>query len=120
MFSPLKSYFLSEEHPPIVIKRFFENEMNELYLWHMHSLMSVFHGRIQVVERENNSVAEMLENLELLHKVLVARKNENFMSLTVKRLFVEKEKMDIKMNVTISFPKMQTSMRDAWSTCANE
>ena len=28
MFSPLKSYFLSQEHPPIVIKRFFENDMS--------------------------------------------------------------------------------------------
>ena len=58
MFLPLKSYFLSLEHPRIVIKRFFENEISELYLWHMHSLMSVFHGHIQVVKRENNSVAE--------------------------------------------------------------
>ena len=64
MFSPMKSYFLSREHPPIVIKRFFENEMSKLYLWHMHSLMSVFHGRIQVVESENNSVAEVLKNLK--------------------------------------------------------
>ena len=78
MFSHLKSYFLSQEHPPIVIKWFFENEMSELHLWHMHSLMSVFQGRIQVVEREKNSVAEVLENLELVHKVLVERKNENF------------------------------------------
>ena len=31
MFSLLKSYFLSQEHPPIVIIRFFENEMSELY-----------------------------------------------------------------------------------------
>ena len=45
---------------------------------------------IQVVERENNSVAEVLENLELVHKFLVERKNENFMSLTVKRLLIEK------------------------------
>ena len=35
MFSSLKSYFLSQEHPPIVIKWFFENEMSELYLWHI-------------------------------------------------------------------------------------
>ena len=75
MFLPLKSYFLSQEHPPIAIKRFFENEISELYLWHMHSLMSVFYGRIQVVERENNSVTEVLENLELVRKVLVERKN---------------------------------------------
>ena len=90
MFSPLKSYFLSQEHPPILIKRLFENEMSQLYLWHMHSLMSMFHGRIQVVERANNSVAEVLENLELVHNMLVERKNENFMSLTVERLPVEK------------------------------
>ena len=70
MFSPLKSYFLSQEHPLIVIKRFFENEMRKLYLWHMHSLMSMFHGRIQVVERANNSVAEVLENWELVDKCL--------------------------------------------------
>ena len=56
----------------------------------MLSLMSVSHGRIQVVERENNSIAKVLENLELVHKVLVKRKNENFMSLEVKRLLVEK------------------------------
>ena len=56
----------------------------------MHSLMSVFHGRIQVVERESNSVAEVLESLELVHKVLVERKNEDCMSLTVKMLLVEK------------------------------
>ena len=96
MFSPLKSYFLSQEHPPIVIKRFFETEMSELYLWHMHSLMSMFHEHIQVVERANNSVAEVLENLELVHKVLVERKNENFMSLTVKRLLVERREEGYK------------------------
>ena len=90
MFSPLKSYFLSQEHPPIAIRRFFKNEMSELYFWHMHSLMFVFHGRIQVVERENNSFAEVLKSLELVHKVLVERKNENLMSLTVKRLLVVK------------------------------
>ena len=61
----------------------------------MHSLISEFRGRIQVVERENNSVAEVLEKLELVHKVLVERKNENFMSLTVKRLLVEKKRREI-------------------------
>ena len=90
MFSPLKSYFLSQEHPPIFIKRFFENKMSELYLWRMHSLMFVFYGRILVVERKTNFVAEVLKNLEPVYKVLVERKNENFMSLTVKRLLVKK------------------------------
>ena len=68
--------------------------MSELYLWRMHSLMSVFYGRIQVVEREKNSFAEVLENLELVHKVLIERNNENFISLTVKRLLVEKKRRE--------------------------
>ena len=58
--------------------------MCELYLWHKHTLMCMFYKRIQVIEGANNSVAEVLENLELVHKVLLERKNENFMPFTVK------------------------------------
>ena len=68
------------------MKRFFEDGMSELYLWHMHSLMSVFNRINQVVERANNSVAEVLENMEIVHKMLVETKNENLMSLTVNQL----------------------------------
>ena len=69
-----------------------------------------------MVERENNSVAEVLKNLELVHKMLMEKKKENFIFLTVKRPLVKKENRDMKMNVTIFSPKLQTSMRDAWST----
>ena len=61
----------------------------------------------------------MLENLELVHKVLVERKNENFMSMTVKRLLVEKREEGYEDEYNNFFPKLQTSMRDAWSTCSN-
>ena len=90
MFSSLKFYFLSQEHPPIVIKHFFRNSHERVISFAYALANVVFHGRIQEVERENNSVAEVLENLELVHMVLVERKNEKFMSLTVKRLLVEK------------------------------
>jgi len=30
-----KILFLSHEHPPTIIKQFFENEMSEIYLWHL-------------------------------------------------------------------------------------
>ena len=43
------------------------------------------------LERENSSVAQVLENLELENlKMLVEKKNENFMSLTIKRLLAKK------------------------------
>ena len=32
MYLPLKSYFLSIDEPPKVIKQFFENEISEVYV----------------------------------------------------------------------------------------
>ena len=77
--------------------------------------MSVFHGRIQVDERDNNSVAEVLKILELFHKVLV-----ELISLTVKRFLVEKREGGYEDDCNIFFSKLQTSMRDTWNTYANE
>ena len=73
MFLPVKSFFLSQEHPPTIIKQFFENEMSEIYLWHLHSLMSVFHTHIQIVEKANNSVVGVLTSLESIHEILEER-----------------------------------------------
>ena len=64
MFSPLKSFFLSQDPPPVVIKRVFEIEMTEVYLCAL--LISVFHGDIQTVERASNSVAEVLKIMKLV------------------------------------------------------
>ena len=90
MFLPLRSFFLSQEHPPTIIKQFFENEMSEIYMWHLHTLMSVFHTHIQTVERASNSVVEVLTSLESIQKLLEERKNQNFMSLKVKELLSQK------------------------------
>ena len=101
IFSPLKSFFLLQDPPPIVIKRFSETEMTEIYLWHMRSLMSVLYGHIQTVERAINSVAEVLKIMELVQKVLIERKNENFISLKVKSFLAERQADDTKTSVTI-------------------
>ena len=92
MFPALKSLFLSLDKPPTVIKTFFENEFSEIYLWHIHSLMSVFHLHIQEVERENNSVVEVLKSLNSVHSLLLERKAHNFMSLKVKGLLAQKRR----------------------------
>ena len=79
-FPALKSFFLSQEQPPTVIRTFFENEMSEIYLWHMHSLMAVFHTHIETIEKKSNFVVEVLTNLESVYKVLAERKNQHFIS----------------------------------------
>ena len=89
MFIPLKSFFLSQEHPPTTIKQFFGNEISEIYIWHLHSLFSVFHTHIQAVERASNSVVDVT-SLDSVQKILEERKNQNFLSLKVKGLLSQK------------------------------
>lgn len=43
MLPALKAFLLSHKQPPTEIRKFFENEMSKIYLWHMHSSMAVFH-----------------------------------------------------------------------------
>lgn len=92
MFPALKAYFLSQEKPPTAIKNFFQNEFSEIYLWHMHSLMSVFHTHIQSMEKEDNSIMEVKKILSCVHTILLERKRNNFMSLQVKKQLAEKRK----------------------------
>jgi hypothetical protein len=50
MFPGVKSFFLSQSNPPIILERFFENELAESYLWHLHSRISMLHTKIQETE----------------------------------------------------------------------
>ncbi|XP_026547991.1 uncharacterized protein LOC113429697, partial [Notechis scutatus] len=92
MHSALKSFFLGQSNPPAVLKSFFEHEFSELYLWHMHSLMNAFHLHIEEMERENNSLAEVMKTLDSVHTILLDRRAQNFMSLTVKGMLADKRK----------------------------
>lgn len=113
MFLPVKSFFLSQEHSPTIIKQFFENEMSEMYLWHLHSLMSVFHTHIQTVERANNSVVEALTSLESIYEILEERAKQKFMSLKVKGLVAQKRIEGYENEVENSLLKFQIFMKDA-------
>ncbi|XP_070807004.1 uncharacterized protein [Pituophis catenifer annectens] len=92
MHSALKSFFLGQSNPPAVLKSFFEHEFGELYLWHMHSLMNAFHLHIEEMERENNSLVELMKTLDSVHTILLDRRAQNFMSLTVKGMLADKRK----------------------------
>ena len=81
MYPALKAFFLSQEKPPMLLKKFFEDEFSEIYLCQMHSLMCIFQTRIKEMERENNSVVEVKKILDKVHTMLHERKTNNFMSL---------------------------------------
>ena len=88
MFEPLKSYFLSQSNSkcPAILKSFFSDPINECYLLLIHSQMSVFQHSILSIEKENNSICEVLAVLSKVLKSLNSRKREHFIPLSVKQL----------------------------------
>lgn len=86
MFQALKSYFLSENNPPFIIKSFFQNSFSEAYLYFVHSLMTVFHQNIERIERLDNSVIETLVILEDVIENLNNRLKSKFIPLKVREL----------------------------------
>ena len=92
MYPALKAFFLSQENPPMLIRKFFEDEFSEIYLCQMLSLRCVFQSHIQEMERENNSVVEVKKILDKVHTMLHERKINNFMPLKVKGMLAQKQK----------------------------
>ncbi|XP_025029754.1 uncharacterized protein LOC107326422 [Python bivittatus] len=86
VFPALQDYFRSVTQPPVTIQNFFENDFADVYVWFLHSLMSVFQGKIAVMEREALSVIEVVNLLQSTVEVLKGRLSETFMSLKVREL----------------------------------
>jgi hypothetical protein len=87
MWGPLRSYFLSVEKVPVLLKEFFENELNEGYLWFVHSLMFVFNQKTKLMETEKNSLIEVIDILVSVEEILEERIKSRFLPLSVKSIF---------------------------------
>lgn len=59
IYQPLRSYFLSLERCPTILKKFFENEMSEIILYFVHCQASFFQKTIQQIESNNISAVEV-------------------------------------------------------------
>lgn len=83
MYQPLKSYFLSIDRPPIVLKTFFENPISEAYLTFVYSLAHSFHSNILKMEKQSNSVVETLSILKEVSELLKVRIETKFLPINV-------------------------------------
>lgn len=86
MYEPLKEYFLTTPAVPMIIKKFFENELAEIYLFMVHSLMAAFQENILEIEKECNSVLDIARILDTMRAILSARARSNFKPLKVREL----------------------------------
>lgn len=78
MYDALRDYFDSLERPPVMIKKYFDR------LFLIHSVMYVFHGKIEKLEKSDNSIIETRNILASLKKTLQDRIQENLSLLRFK------------------------------------
>jgi hypothetical protein len=83
----LKSFILSEDKCPVVLRTMFEDPLTELWLAFVHGNLTVFSDMIKMLEGQVESAA-ILRNVEAK---LTARRDDNFIPVLVRGLLRELE-----------------------------
>jgi hypothetical protein len=119
-------FLLSHSNPPIILKKFFENELAEAYLLHLHSTMSMFHANIREIDKERSSVPEVWNVLQTVSELLQQRIKEGFLSLKTQKILrkveeggLEKE-ADSSVKEACSMYKMCFKYLLKWTVSFNE
>ena len=84
MYPALQSYFKSISQPPKFLWKFFSHDFSEAFLYFVHSFMAIFHEKIEVVEREKNSVLEVVRAIDKLLEVLNEKIKSRFIPHSTK------------------------------------
>lgn len=91
MYAGLKSYFLSQQKCPRILKSFFEDPQSFFWLLFAQSQLKIFTSTIKEIEGENICGNEVLDELKSLCEKVKNRKEEHFKTLKVKSLLMELE-----------------------------
>ncbi|CAH0546166.1 unnamed protein product [Brassicogethes aeneus] len=104
MYRALKSYFASQEKCPVLIKNFFEDPVNELWLFFVHHIAESFHNIILKMEGQNISLLEVIKLYKDFQIKLIERRNQLFLPFAVKQLMknLEVEAMINSISIEIA------------------
>ncbi|XP_043939312.1 uncharacterized protein LOC122811502 [Protopterus annectens] len=111
LFDALKDFFLNKEKAPKILLTFFNNPLSEAYLWFIHSQLSIFHQGIKKIEGSTKSVMEVNDVLECTLKALTRRKEEQFLSFSVKSIL---KRANITQQDKINF---KNEVNEFYETC---
>lgn len=84
LYDPLRSYFLSLDKCPTILKKFFQNDMSEPMLYFIHSQASLFHKTTLQIEGDKISAAEVCIILNDFALQCKSRFNDGFLPLILK------------------------------------
>lgn len=93
IYEGLKSYFLSQENCPLIIKNFFENDCSEIYLWFVQGQLKLFNNSILTMEGNKSCATDIANELEKLKYNLKERRDNGFIPQEAKRL------IEIRLNM---------------------
>ena len=82
----LKSYFCSQEHCPLLIKRFFDSKCGEIYLWFVGGQLGLFNKTILTMEKTNATATDIVLEINKLKTNLRERRDNVFISHGAKKL----------------------------------
>ena len=108
LFDALKEFFKAELHCPTFLANFFEDPCSELWLWFVHSQMSLFNTTLLTVQKEDSTALEVAFEIRLLKRKWLSRRDKKFASLKVKSLL--RELKNNKVITTEQFFKKATSI----------
>ena len=86
IYEGLKSYFCSQEHCPLVIKRFFDSKCAEIYLRFVHGQLGLFNKTILSMEKTNASATDIVLEINKLKTNLRERQDNVFIPHGAKKL----------------------------------
>lgn len=121
LFPALKSYFLSLENCPRLLKDFYESNLSEMYCWFVHSIMYVFHDKTKILETEKNTIIDTIQTIESLKQIIRSRIHESFIPLQIKSMITvltregfSKSVQDFKNNMVHCY-KISLDYLELWT-----
>ena len=92
LFKPLKTYFLSQDKCPSLLKQFFDDPFSEVWLYFVHSQSTVFHECTLKIESQKVSMMEVSCILKNLKMKITERKRELFIPIIITKMLRDLER----------------------------
>jgi hypothetical protein len=97
-YSALQSLFMSEEKCPVMLKKWFSDPCSQLWLNFVNSTLPLFHDAIRKAEPQEVTAVESCVIHSHLKDKLNARKEENFIPVSVRELLSSLEDISYSKN----------------------
>lgn len=92
LFPALKTYFLTQDKCPTILKTFFDNPVSIAWLYFIQSPLKVVCDTITRIESDNISASEVYEELEMVCGKIRNRQSQQFFTSKLALLIEELDK----------------------------